>query len=117
MLARRSFARLVSAAAVAAPLVAHAREEYPAKPIRLVVPWPPGGGVDTFGRVVQSALGAQLGQTLVIDNIGGGAGRIGTLAASRATADGYTLLPANDTLAATEALPLPRRPALPPPFD
>ena len=44
MLARRSFARLVSAAAVAAPSIARAREQYPSKSIRLVVPWPPGGG-------------------------------------------------------------------------
>jgi tripartite-type tricarboxylate transporter receptor subunit TctC len=117
MLARRSFARLVSAAVVAAPSIARAREEYPSKPFRLVVPWPPGGGVDTFGRVVQAALGAQLGQTLVIDNIGGGAGRIGTQAAARAAADGYTLLLANDTFAATEALPIPGVPALQAAFD
>jgi tripartite-type tricarboxylate transporter receptor subunit TctC len=117
MLARRSFARLVSVAAVAAPSIARAREEYPAKPIRLVVPWPPGGGVDTFGRIIQAALGAQLGQTPVIDNVGGGAGRIGTQAASRAAADGYTLLLANDTFAATEALPIPGVPALQAAFD
>ncbi len=57
-----------------------------------------------FGRSVQVRLSEQLGQSVVIENIGGGAGRIGTLAASRATPDGYTILLANDTFAATEAL-------------
>jgi len=91
---------------MAAPFVAHAREDYPTRSIRLIVPWPPGGGVDAFARVVQAALGAELGQTVIIDNIGGGSGRIGTQAASRGAPDGYTLLLANDTFAATEALPV-----------
>ncbi|MBL6612611.1 MAG: tripartite tricarboxylate transporter substrate binding protein [Reyranella sp.] len=106
MLARRSFTRLVSAAALAIPAVARAGENYPVRSVRLIVPWPAGGGVDNFARVVQAALAAQLGQSLVIDNIGGGSGRIGTQAAARAAPDGYTLLLANDTFAATEALPI-----------
>lgn len=106
MLARRTFARLLSVAAVAAPAIARAQSDYPTRSIRLIVPWPPGGGVDAFGRVVQAALGAQLGQNIVIENIGGGSGRIGTQAASRGAPDGYTLLLANDTFAATEALPV-----------
>ena len=112
MFARRHFTRLLSAAIVAAPAIARARETYPARSIRLIVPWPPGGGVDAFGRVVQVALGEQLGQTVVIDNIGGGSGRIGTQSAARAVADGYTLLLTNDSFAATEALPVPGTPAL-----
>jgi tripartite-type tricarboxylate transporter receptor subunit TctC len=91
---------------MAAPFVAHAREDYPTRSIRLIVPWPPGGGVDTFGRVIQAGLGAHLGQNIIIENIGGGSGRIGTQAASRAAPDGYTLLLANDTFAATDALPI-----------
>ena len=63
---------------MAAPFVAHAREDYPTRSIRLIVPWPPGGGVDTFGRVIQAGLGAHLGQNIIIENIGGGSGRIGT---------------------------------------
>ena len=117
MLARRRFTRLLSAATVAAPAIAHAGEAYPSKPVRLIVPWPPGGGVDTFGRVVQAALGAELGQTIVIDNVGGGAGRIGTQAASRTAPDGYTLLLANDTFAATEALPIAGMPPLQTAFE
>ncbi len=112
MFARRHFTRLLSAAIVAAPAIARARETYPARSIRLIVPWPPGGGVDAFGRVVQVALGEQLGQTVVIDNIGGGSGRIGTQSAARAVADGYTLLLTNDSFAATEALPVAGTPAL-----
>lgn len=106
MIARRSFARLLSAAAVASPSVVRAQGDYPSRPIRLIVPWPPGGGVDAFGRVIQAALGAELGQSIVIENIGGGSGRIGTQTASRGAPDGYTLLLANDTFAATEALPV-----------
>lgn len=112
MLARRRFTAFLSAAAVAAPFAARAQKHYPAKPVRLIVPWPPGGGVDTFGRVIQSALSAQLGQSVVIENIGGGSGRIGTQAAANAAADGYTLLLANDTFAATEALPIAGAPSL-----
>ena len=104
---RRRFATLLPAAALAAtPFVAHAQDPFPVRPIRLIVPWPPGGGVDVFARVIQTPLGIQLGQTVLIDNIGGGSGRVGTQTASRATADGYTFLLANDTFAATEALPV-----------
>jgi tripartite-type tricarboxylate transporter receptor subunit TctC len=117
MLTRRRFTAFVSAASVAAPAGARAREVYPARTVRLIVPWPPGGGVDTFGRIVQAALAAQLGQTVVIDNIGGGSGRIGNQAAARAVPDGYTLMLVNDSFAATEALPLPGGSAQRPSFD
>ncbi len=105
---RRRFAALLPTAAAAAvtPFALHAQDPFPTRPIRLIVPWPPGGGVDTFARVVQTPLGIQLGQTVLIDNIGGGSGRVGTQTASRATPDGYTFLLANDTFAATEALPV-----------
>lgn len=104
---RRRFATLLPAAALAvAPFVAHAQDPFPVRPIRLIVPWPPGGGVDVFARVIQTPLGIQLGQTVLIDNIGGGSGRVGTQTAARATPDGYTFLLANDTFAATEALPV-----------
>lgn len=117
MLARRRFIAVVSAAAMATPAIARARDAYPTRTIRLIVPWPPGGGVDTFGRIVHAALAAQLGQTVVIDNIGGGSGRIGNQAAARAAPDGYTLMLANDSFAATEALPLPGGAPQLPSFD
>lgn len=106
-LARRTL--LGAAALLAAPSV-QAQNGWPGRPVRLIVPWPPGGGVDVLARVLQPALAARLGQTVVVENIGGGSGRLGTQAAARATPDGYTILLANDTFAATEALPLPGAP-------
>jgi tripartite-type tricarboxylate transporter receptor subunit TctC len=103
-ISRRRLAALIPAFALAAPSVVRGEDAYPSRPVKIIVPWPPGGGVDVFGRSVQVRLGEQLGQSVVIENIGGAAGRIGTLAASRAAADGYTILLANDTFAATEAL-------------
>lgn len=101
-----------AAASLAAPAVAYAEAAWPQRPLKLVVPWPPGGGVDTFGRLVQAALSAALGQPVAIENIGGSSGRIGTLAAARATPDGYTVALVNDTFAATEAIPIAGSPSL-----
>jgi tripartite-type tricarboxylate transporter receptor subunit TctC len=65
---------------------------YPAKPIRLIVPYPPGGGTDVIARIVQPRLSEALGQPLVIENRGGAGGALGTDAAAKSTPDGYTLL-------------------------
>jgi tripartite-type tricarboxylate transporter receptor subunit TctC len=65
---------------------------YPSKPIRLIVPFSPGGSADNLARTLQPSLGAELGQPLVLDNRGGASGVIGTELAARAPADGYTLL-------------------------
>jgi tripartite-type tricarboxylate transporter receptor subunit TctC len=74
-------------------------QKYPDKPVRMVVPFPPGGGLDTVARVVASELSKQLGQNVVVDNRGGASGVIGVSAAVRAPADGYTILFASsDTL-------------------
>jgi len=67
-------------------------QNYPTQPIRLIVPWPPGGGVDTSARIIAQPLGERLGQSIVIDNKPGAAGNIGTEQAARAKPDGYTLL-------------------------
>jgi tripartite-type tricarboxylate transporter receptor subunit TctC len=69
-----------------------AADEYPNKPITLIVPFPAGGGVDVVGRIVADKLAAELGQPVVIDNRGGAAGVIGTRVAARAAPDGYTLV-------------------------
>lgn len=71
---------------------ASAQAKYPDRPIRLIVPAPPGGATDTMGRVVAQYLGEKLGVSVVVDNKGGATGIIGTEAAARADADGYTLL-------------------------
>ena len=67
-------------------------QTYPTQPIRLIVPWPPGGGVDTSARIIAQPFGERLGQSIVIDNKPGAAGNIGTEQAARAKPDGYTLL-------------------------
>jgi len=69
-----------------------AADDYPTKPITLIVPFPAGGGVDVIGRIVAEKLAADLGQPVVIDNRGGAAGVIGTRVAARAAPDGYTLV-------------------------
>src|SRR3954464_15974134 len=75
---------LVSLQAVAQP--------YPNKPIRLMVPFPPGGSTDIVARIVAQQVGAQLGQNLVIENRAGAGGTLGTAVVAKAPADGYTLV-------------------------
>jgi tripartite-type tricarboxylate transporter receptor subunit TctC len=67
-------------------------QSYPYKPIRLVVPFPPGGAVDAIGRIIGQKLGETWGQNVVIDNRGGAAGAIGSELVARSVPDGYTLL-------------------------
>jgi tripartite-type tricarboxylate transporter receptor subunit TctC len=90
---------VLTAAALAAPFATQAQgssgsngPDYPTKPIKLIVPYPPGGGTDVIARIVQERFQAQLGQPVVIDNRGGAAGSIGTELAAKSAADGYTVL-------------------------
>ena len=70
-------------------------QSYPAKTIRLISPYPPGGGTDATARIVAQALGDALGQQVVVDSRGGASGRIGTELAAKAQPDGYTLVLGN----------------------
>lgn len=74
-----------------ATALAHA-QAYPTKPVRLIIPFPPGGSNDLVGRAVGAQLAERLGQSVLIDNRGGGGGTIGINAAAKSAADGYTLL-------------------------
>src|SRR5258706_2052675 len=69
-----------------------AAQGYPDKPVRLIVPFPPGGSNDVVARVIGAQLGEKLGQTVLIDNRGGAGGTIGINAAGKSAPDGYTLL-------------------------
>jgi tripartite-type tricarboxylate transporter receptor subunit TctC len=102
---------LVAFASLAGDALAQA---FPSKPVRMVVPWTPGGGVDTMARIVQSKFAEDLGQPVVIDNRAGAAGTIGTDHASKSPADGYTLIvgsPGPMSIAAVVQKGLPYRPA------
>jgi tripartite-type tricarboxylate transporter receptor subunit TctC len=80
---------LLAACPFAGPAAA---QVYPDKPVRLVIPFPPGGSNDVVGRVIAAQLSERIGQTVIVDNRGAGGGIIGINAAAKSPADGYTLL-------------------------
>ena len=98
--------RLALCFLLAAPASAvQAAEKYPVRPIRFVIPFPPGGGNDILGRAFAERLGERLGQQWVVDNRGGASSIIGAEIVARAPADGYTLLlGTNSTLAVVPSL-------------
>jgi tripartite-type tricarboxylate transporter receptor subunit TctC len=89
MIDRRSFVAGTLAAVAASPAWT---QSYPSRPLRLVVPYPPGGGTDFFARVVATNMGRTLGQTIVVENRPGAGTIIGAEAVARAAPDGYTFL-------------------------
>ena len=82
---------LIAPLALAA-ITAAAQQSFPSRPIRLIVPYPPGGNVDITARIIGPTMGEQLGQTVVVDNRGGGGGNVGAHLVAKAPPDGHTLL-------------------------
>jgi tripartite-type tricarboxylate transporter receptor subunit TctC len=96
---RISYALLVAVPALLAGLSVHA-QVYPVKPIRLIVPYPPGGGNDLSGRMIAQKLAAAFRQQVIVDNRAGASGIVGAELGARAAPDGYTLLLAGAALMA-----------------
>ncbi len=90
---RRSFLKIAAGtiAAAAAPALGHA-QSYPSRPVKIIVPFGPGGPPDVIARLMAQRLSQKTGQQFIIENLPGGGGNTGTMAAARALADGYTLL-------------------------
>src|SRR5262249_38721375 len=91
-LTRRGVLKASAAALALAPLPASAQSGYPARPVRVVIPYPPAGGPDTVGRLLFQKLGEMWGAQFVIDNRGGAGGTIAAAAVAKAERDGYTLM-------------------------
>jgi tripartite-type tricarboxylate transporter receptor subunit TctC len=87
---------LLAACALSVAAAAVAQAPYPSKPVKIIVPYPPGGAVDVVTRKMAQALSEQTGQSFIVDNRPGATGTIGASAVARAEPDGYTLM-ANDT--------------------
>ena len=99
-----SFDKLILAGALGLAVTLAGAQSYPAKPITLVVPFAAGGPSDAHMRQFAAALGRQLKQTVIIENVGGGAGNIGPARVARAPADGYTIMQHNLGFATAPAL-------------
>lgn len=95
---------LVTAALICADRTNAGAQGYPSRPLRMIVPFPPGGGTDILARIVAQKLGERLGQQVIVDNRPGAGTNIGMEMAARAVPDGYTLLMASIGVAANPSL-------------
>ena len=95
-------ALLLALALLAGPL--HAQEPYPSRPLKFILPFPPGGGTDLLGRLLAERLAASLGQPVVTENRGGAGGNVGAEAAARSAPDGYTIVLVAPSLAISPTL-------------
>lgn len=96
-----TIANYTTVGAQAQPAPAGPGQAYPTKPVRLILPFPPGGGTDVVGRLLAQKLGQALGQQVIVDNRAGAGGRIGTELAAKSPPDGYTLLLATSSVMGT----------------
>jgi tripartite-type tricarboxylate transporter receptor subunit TctC len=92
MISRRSTLMAMAATYASHALGQTSANTYPNRPIKIIVPFPAGGGGDTLARLMLSRLSQELGQSIVFENIGGAGGNVGVATGSRAAADGYTLI-------------------------
>ncbi len=86
------------------PVSAQAPDAWPSKPVRLLLPFPPGGPTDILGRIVSDRLSAALGQPVVVENRGGAGGNVGAEAAAKSAPDGYTILLVSNPIAISPSL-------------
>ncbi len=107
-LRRAATAALGAALLALTPLCAHA-QDYPSRPIRIIVPFAPGGSADVFGRVIAQRLQESMGQNVIVDNRPGAGSVIGTDAVAKSAPDGYTLLLMSNTHTVNESL-IPNKP-------
>src|SRR5688572_24273201 len=84
--------RLLAAAVLAFAATLSSAQSYPVKPVRMIIPYPPGGGTDLFARTLGAKLTEAFGQQVVMDNRAGASGVIGADAAAKAAPDGYTIV-------------------------
>src|SRR5215469_14199835 len=89
---RRALLSGLAAMPLLRPRAAHAQTDWPTRPVRVMVPYPPAGGADTTARIVYARLSEDLGQQFAIENRGGAGGTIGEEAVAKAAPDGYTIL-------------------------
>ena len=94
MLDRRTLLLGATALPLAAPALAQGTSDWPNRPVRVVIPWPPGGSTDVLARIVSEQLSVKLGQPFVLENRPGASGNIGMEAITKAAPDGYTQGPA-----------------------
>lgn len=95
---------LLAAIALACTSTTASAQSYPMKPVRVIVPWPPGGGTDIFARAIGQKLSEAWQQQVIVDNRPGASGNIGAQLAAQSPADGYTMLLATITLATSPSL-------------
>jgi tripartite-type tricarboxylate transporter receptor subunit TctC len=100
----KRFALLIPVLLAALPVSAQAPGPYPSKPLRFILPFPPGGPTDILGRLIGERLASSLGQPVIVENRGGAGGNVGAEAAAKSAPDGYTLVLVAPSLAISPSL-------------